>query len=243
MPDEPSPPNKRSRLTIAGILLIAFVCLWFYAEDMLQIETLSQRETALRQSLLLNPLLVYVTAFGTYVLLTGLSIPGAAIMSLFLGWYLGFTTGLVLVSFASTTGATFAFLSSRYLLRDQILERFGEKLDGVNQHLERDGAFYLFTLRLIPAIPFFVVNLLMGLTPIRARTFWWVSQIGMLPGTAAYIYAGSTLPALSEIQKSNRAPIMTAELIAGFVILGILPWLLKLILQLIRIGSSLENDD
>ena len=233
MPEEPAPIQRSSRLITGAILLFCIVVGWFYASELLQVESLTDKESELRQTLHSNPFLVYTLAFGTYVAFTSLSIPGAAILSLFLGWYLGFWSGFILVSFASTTGATLAFLSSRYFLRQRILKRYGERLKGINQHLHREGAFYLFTLRLIPAVPFFLVNLLMGLTPIRIKTFWWVSQLGMLPGTAAYVYAGSNLPELSKIQSPDRSPILTPELIAGFIILGLLPWILKSALRLL----------
>ena len=147
---------------------------------------------------------------------------------------LGFSRGLILVSFASTSGATLAFLSSRYLLRQKILDQYGDKISKINQHLDRDGAFYLFSLRLIPAIPFFLINLLMGLTPISVRTYWWVSQIGMLPGTAAYIYAGSNLPDLSSITNSHTSAILTPQLIAAFIFLGAFPWMAKLAMKFFR---------
>ncbi len=174
-----------SKLIAAVLLMISIIFLWRHAAQFIQVDYLAAKENELRQLLQLHPYLVWASAFVIYVFATGLSIPGAAILSLFLGWYLGFTTGAILVSFASTTGATLAFLSSRYLLRNRIIKRYANRLEGMNEHLKREGAFYLFTLRLIPAIPFFLVNLLMGLSPMRVRTFWWVSQIGMLKSAGA----------------------------------------------------------
>ena len=120
-------------------------------------------------------------------------------MSLAYGWFFGFVAGMVLVSFASTSGATLAFLMSRYLFRDAFEHRFGHRLKAFKEELARDGAFYLFTLRLIPAVPFFVINVVMGLTNMRVRTFWWVSQLGMLAGTCVYLYAGSSIPSIDQI--------------------------------------------
>ena len=236
---EPSEKPKRKASVVAGFLFL-FGATWFcfFTGDMLEISSWVNREHELRLLLQNQPYLVYASAFSIYAIATGLSIPGAAILSLVLGWYLGFSRGLILVSFASTTGASLAFLSSRYLLRERILNRYGKRLQIINEHLEREGSFYLFTLRLIPAIPFFLINLLMGLTPMRIRTFWWVSQIGMLPGTIAYIYAGSNLPDLKTLTQPDRPSILTPELVGGFVIIGLLPWLAKSVLSKIRESKS-----
>jgi len=233
MLQEKKPSGMASKLIAAVLLMISIIFLWRHAAQFIQVDYLAAKENELRELLQLHPYLVWASAFVIYVLATGLSIPGAAILSLFLGWYLGFTTGTILVSFASTTGATLAFLSSRYLLRNRIIKRYGKRLEGMNEHLKREGAFYLFTLRLIPAIPFFLVNLLMGLSPMRVRTFWWVSQIGMLPGTIAYLYAGSNLPELSTLSQEDRPPIFTSQLVFGFIILGLLPWIAKGALKLV----------
>src|SRR5690606_17025192 len=134
------------------------------------------------------------------------------------GAVFGFLAGLVIVSFASTIGATLAFLSSRLLFRDAVRRRFGGRLAALERGFERDGPFYLFTLRLVPAVPFFLVNLLMGLTPIRARTFYWVSQLGMLPGTLVYVNAGRELGRVESL-----AGILSPALVASFVALAAFP--------------------
>jgi len=174
-----------------------------------------------------RPQLVILAGFALYVAVTGLSLPGAAFMTIAYGWIFGFWTGLVLVSFASTLGAVIAFLLSRYLLRQRFQKVFGARLNGFNTALEREGAQYLFSLRLIPVAPFFVVNVVMGLTPIPARTFWWVSQLGMLPGTAAYVYAGTSLPGLDELRNPSFTRIISPELLFAFALLGIFPLLVK----------------
>ena len=164
-----------------------------------------------------------------------MSLPGAAALTLVYGWYFGFLEGLILVSFASTLGATIAFLMSRYLFRDAITSRFGERLTKFNDSLEREGPFYLFTLRLIPAIPFFIVNAVMGLTPLKTSTFWWISQIGMLGGTAVFVYAGSSVPNLATLAEKgvNAAFSSTqmAQIIGAFVLMGAFPlvarWAIK----------------
>ena len=139
-------------------------------------------------------------------------------MTLVVAWYFGFWKGLVLVSFASTCGATLAFLLSRYLLRDIIQSKFGERLKTFNESLDREGAFYLFTLRLIPAVPFFVINVVMGLTRIRTTTFWWISQVGMLAGTCVYVYAGSNIPSLSQLVDPSQLRAAEIRDWPGFVV-------------------------
>ena len=177
------------------------------------------------------PVVVYAGAFLLYVIVTGLSLPGAALMTLAYGWMFGFWRGLILVSISSTTGATLAFLLSRYLLRDFVQQRFGTRLEGFNAALRREGAFYLFMLRLIPAVPFFVVNAGMGLTPIAVRTFWWVSQLGMLPGTMVYVYAGTSLPGLEELKNPSVTKILSPQLLIAFTLLGLFPLVVRKALQ------------
>ncbi len=186
-------------LTAIVVLLVvaAGVASFVYRNSVM--ETLVAYEGQLRQYQQENFLLVYVIAFVIYVVVTALSLPLAAAMTLICAWLFGFWPALLLVSFASTTGATLAFLTSRYLLRDMIQRRYGERLKQFNEALDREGAFYLFTLRLIPAVPFFVINVVMGLTRMRVTTYWWVSQLGMLAGTAVYVYAGSNIPTLEQI--------------------------------------------
>jgi uncharacterized membrane protein YdjX (TVP38/TMEM64 family) len=176
-----------------------------------------------------NPALYIVGFFLLYVAVTGLSIPGAAIMTLVAGALFGVVVGTLIVSFASTMGATLAFLSSRYLLRDWVQGKFGERLRAVDDGLEKDGAFYLFTLRLIPVFPFFVINLLMGLTRIKTGTFFWVSQIGMLPATIVFVNAGTQI---SRIE--STAGLLSPALIASFVALALFPWAAKAIVAVVK---------
>ncbi|WP_395634516.1 TVP38/TMEM64 family protein [Sphingorhabdus sp.] len=176
-----------------------------------------------------NPALYIAGFFLLYVAVTGLSIPGAAIMSLVAGALFGVVLGTLIVSFASTMGATLAFLSSRYLLRDWVQGKFGERLRAVDDGLEKDGAFYLFTLRLIPVFPFFVINLLMGLTRIKTGTFFWVSQIGMLPATIVFVNAGTQI---SRIE--STAGLLSPTLIASFVALAFFPWAAKGIVAVVK---------
>src|SRR3970282_118982 len=162
--------------------------------------------------------------FAVYVVVTGLSLPGATVMTLIGGALFGLLWGIILVSFASSIGATLAFLASRFLLRDWVQGKFGDKLKPVNDGVAKEGAFYLFALRLVPAFPFFVINLVMGLTPIRAWTFYWVSQLGMLAGTIVYVYAGTQL---AEFR-------LSAGLVAAFTVLGLFPLVAKKALDAIK---------
>lgn len=176
-----------------------------------------------------NPVGVLAGFFAVYVAVTAASLPGAALMTLAAGALFGVVTGTILVSFASTLGATLAFLSSRYVLRDSIEARFGERLKAINAGVERDGAFYLFSLRMIPAFPFFVVNLVMGLTRIRLWTYVWVSQLGMLLGTAVYVNAGTQLARIDSL-----SGIASPAVLGSFVLLGIAPWLAKLVIAAVQ---------
>lgn len=169
-----------------------------------------------------SPALVAGGDLLLYVAVTALSLPGAVVMTLAGGALFGLWTGTLLVSFASSIGATLAFLVSRFLLRDQVQRRYGQRLAAVNAGMARDGAFYLFTLRLVPVFPFFVINLLMGLTPLRTRTFYWVSQLGMLPGTLVYVNAGTRLAELDSL-----SGILSPGLIASFALRGLFPLLAR----------------
>ena len=157
-----------------------------------------------------------------------------------MAWLFGFWRGLIVVSLGSTAGATVAFLLSRYLFRQSFSNRFGDRLEKFNAALQREGAFYLFTLRLIPAVPFFVINAVMGLTPIRVRTFWWVSQLGMLPGTMVYVYAGSRVPNLQTLADKGIHAIFTtgqmAQILSAFALLGLFPLILRQVMK--RISRS-----
>ncbi|MFN3189371.1 MAG: TVP38/TMEM64 family protein [Aureliella sp.] len=217
---------------------------WWFG-DLLSLESLAAREQALRDYQTAHPWLVFGVAFAIYVAITGFSLPGAAVLTLVYGWYFGLRDGLVLVSFASTTGATIAFLMSRYFLRDSIQSRFGERLRSFDRSLESEGAFYLFTLRLIPAVPFFVINAVMGLTSIRVWTFWWVSQVGMLAGTFVYVYAGSRVPGLEALAKdgvnSVFTPAQMTQFVIAFSLLGLFPIVVRRLMPLvhsIRKGAS-----
>jgi pyruvate/2-oxoglutarate dehydrogenase complex dihydrolipoamide dehydrogenase (E3) component/uncharacterized membrane protein YdjX (TVP38/TMEM64 family) len=221
--------NKNKLILI--VLIIAAV-IGFFAFDLgrfLSLDYLKQSRdgfTALYQS---QPALVIGSFFAIYVAVTAISLPGAAILTLAAGAILGFWVGLVVVSFASSLGATLAFLASRFVLRDSIQSKFGARMNEINKGVDKDGAFYLFTLRLIPVVPFFLVNLLMGLTKMKASTFYWVSQIGMLAGTAVYVNAGTQLAQISSLKG-----ILSPALLGSFVLLGIFPLIAKKIVEVVK---------
>ena len=223
-------PSRLARLLLVAaivILIITFVV--FDLHRFLTLGYLKEQQQAFADFYAANRLLTIAIYFALYVLVTALSLPGAAVMTLAGGALLGFWPALVTVSFASTIGATLAFLASRFLLRDWVQGKFGDKLRAVNQGVEREGSFYLFTLRLVPLFPFFVINLLMGLTPMRALTYYGVSQLGMLPGTAVYVNAGTQLG-----QIESAAGILSPGILVSFVLLGLFPLVAKRIIEFLK---------
>ncbi len=218
------------KITLVTILAIAILS--FFAFDLGQYFNLAfikENQAQFTEYYTANPWQTIAIYFAIYVLVTGLSLPGAAIMTLVGGALFGLTTGLLIISFASTVGATLAFLFSRFLLRDYIQERFSRQLASINSGVEREGAFYLFTLRLVPIFPFFVINLGMGLTPIKTWTFYWVSQLGMLAGTVVYVNAGTQLGQLESL-----SGILSPGILLSFSLLGIFPLIAKKVIDLIK---------
>ena len=215
----------KGRLLLLTVIVTAVIA--FFVFDLKQFFTLdyfqSQR-AAIDAEVQMHPLRTALIFFLIYVAVTGLSLPGAALMTLVAGALFGLLWGTVIVSFASTLGATLAFLASRFLLRDWVQDRFGDKLKPINDGVAREGAFYLFALRLVPAFPFFVINLVMGLTPIRTWTYYWVSQLGMFAGTVVYVYAGTQL---GEFR-------ISAGLLGAFALLGLFPLIAKKTLDALK---------
>lgn len=185
-----------------------------------------------------HSLMVIAGYFVIYVLTTSLSLPGASPLGLVGGALFGFWTATLLVSFASTIGATLSCIVSRFLLRDWILSRFGDRIAKVNEGIEKEGAFYLFTLRLIPAFPFWMINLAMGLTTMSLFKFYWVSQIGMLPGTMVFVNAGTELAKIESVKG-----IFSPGLIISFALIGIFPIAVKKLVSLYRSRKGKSNDD
>lgn len=216
---------------ILVLVLISAIAAYFVFDlgQILSLESFKASQADIVAAKDANPVLYMSGFFILYVAVTGLSIPGAAIMSLVAGALFGVVAGTVIVSFASTIGATLAFLSARFVLRDWVQGKFGERLRAIDDGLEKDGAFYLFTLRLIPVFPFFVINLLMGLTRIKTRTFFWVSQLGMLPATVVFVNAGTQISRID-----STAGLLSPTLIASFVALALFPWVAKGIVALVK---------
>ncbi len=230
--------NKQIKnlLLIAVLTIVVALFFVFDLQKYLTLEYLKSSKAFFISSYEKNPILVLGSYFLFYIVITAFSLPGAVWMTLGGGAFFGLFAGTVIVSFASSIGATLAMLIVRFLLRDWVQSRFEKQMQIINAGINKDGGFYLFTLRLVPAVPFFVINLGMGLTPLRAGTFYWVSQLGMLPGTMVYINAGSELGKIQSVGE-----ILSPTLIASFVLLGIFPLLVKKMLAFIEKRRNKEN--
>jgi len=221
--------NNKKILIFAVILLFVAAFFFFDLGQYLTLEYFKAQRDAISAYQASNPLQTALIYFLVYVTVTGLSLPGAAVLTLAGGAIFGLWWGLIIVSFASTLGATIAFLVSRLLLRDWVQNKFGQNLKAINQGVEKEGAFYLFTLRLVPLFPFFVINLVMGLTPIRVVQFFFVSQVGMLAGTFVFVNAGTQLA-----QIDSLGGILSPGLLFSFVLLGIFPLLAKKLVDVVK---------
>ncbi|WP_298827364.1 FAD-dependent oxidoreductase [uncultured Piscinibacter sp.] len=221
--------DRRKLLVIAVVLALVAAYFAFDLGRFLSLEFVKQRQADFAALYDSRPALLIGAYFALYVAVTALSLPGAAIMTLAGGAIFGLVVGTVVVSFASSMGATLAFLASRYVLRDGVRSRFGARLTDIDRGIAKEGGFYLFTLRLVPLFPFFVINLLMGLTTMKAWTFYWVSQIGMLAGTLVYVNAGTQLAKIDSLQG-----ILSPALLGSFVLLGVFPLIAKKIVDGIR---------
>ena len=223
---------KKSKVLI--VVVIGVLIAVFFALDLgryFTLEYFKSQQTAIAAYYAANSLETAAIFFAAYVAVAGLSLPGAAtIMTLIAGAIFGLMWGTVIVSFASSLGATLAFIAARFVLRDSIQNKFGDRLAAINMGIAKDGPFYLFTLRLVPAFPFFVINLVMGLTPIGTWTFYWVSQFGMLAGTIVYVYAGTEIAGI----ESTRG-LLSPGLIVAFSLLGIFPFVAKWVVTAIRL--------
>ncbi|UVW30047.1 FAD-dependent oxidoreductase [Massilia sp. H6] len=220
----------RKQLIFIALLVAAIGA--YFAFDLGQyftLEFLKARQQAFQAYYDANPVRAIGVFFGLYVLVTALSLPGAALMTLAGGALFGLGAGTLIVSFASAIGATLAFFVSRYFLRDWTRQHFRSQADAIDKNVARDGAFYLLTLRLVPLFPFFLTNLVVALTSIRAWTYYWVSQLGMLPGTIAYVNAGTQLAGIDSL-----AGILSPAVLASFAVLGLLPIVAKFGLGMVR---------
>lgn len=230
-----------NKIVIACVIVLGIVVFrYFDLGQYLSLEYIKASQEQLQALYLGNRLLVIATYMGIYIAVTALSLPGAAVLTLAGGGLFGLAVGTVVVSFASTIGATLACLVSRFLLREWVQNKFSDKLATVNQGIEKEGAFYLFSLRLVPIFPFFVINLLMGLTRMRLFTFFWVSQIGMLAGTMVYVNAGKELAKIDSL-----SGIMSPGVLVSFVVLGLFPITVKKIMVLYKtkFKPTVASDD
>ncbi len=226
------------RLVILAIAVLAvFLFIAFDLDQYLTLNYLKESQEKFQAIYKANRVTVIGIFMLVYIAVTALSLPGATVMTLAGGALFGFWVGLVAVSFASTLGATLACGVSRFLLQDWVQGRFGDKLKQINEGIEKEGAFYLFTLRLIPVVPFFVINLVSGLTKIPLFTFFWVSQVGMLAGTAVYVNAGKEISKIDSL-----SGILSPTLIISFVILGLFPITVKKLMTIYRKKTGKEID-
>jgi pyruvate/2-oxoglutarate dehydrogenase complex dihydrolipoamide dehydrogenase (E3) component/uncharacterized membrane protein YdjX (TVP38/TMEM64 family) len=225
------------KLILLGLLgVIVLIFFHFDLDQYLTIEYVKTQQQIIDRYYAENRVLALLGFFVLYVVVTGVSLPGATVLTLAGGAVFGLTTGLILISFASTIGASIAFLVSRYLFRDAVQTRFGTSLKAINDGIDRDGPFYLFALRLVPAFPFFVINLVMGLTTLRLWTFFWVSQLGMFAGTVVYVNAGTQLA-----QLESASGIFSGQILLSFLLLAMLPFIGKKIITLIAHRKALQG--
>ena len=217
--------NSRLYLLLAITISIG-AFFYFDLHHFLTLDNLKSRQESIVAYRDDHPLLSTATYLLVYIAVTALSLPGATLLTLAGGAVFGLLWGTLIVSFASSIGATLAFLATRFLFRDVVNTRFGHQLKEIDAGIARDGAFYLFTLRLVPLIPFFVINLVMGLTALKTHTFYWVSQAGMLAGTLVYVNAGTQLAKIDSL-----SGILSPALVGSFILLGVFPFIAKKIVE------------
>jgi len=228
---------KTSKIIV--LVVIAMLIAVFFAFDLQQyltLDALKAKQDAIESYRVDNPILTVVIYGLVYIAVTGLSLPGATILTLAGGAVFGILWGTVIVSFASSIGATLAFIAARFLFRDTVKSRFASRMKAIDEGIASDGAFYLFTLRLVPVFPFFMINLTMGLTTLKVRTFYWVSQVGMFAGTIVYVNAGTQLAKIDSL-----SGILSPALLGSFVLLGLFPLIAKKIVSLIQARKVYEN--
>jgi len=228
--------NSSRWAVLAAIIALIAAFFIFDLQDYLTLDTLKARQASIDAYRSLHPGSAIAIYLLLYIAVTGLSLPGATILTLAGGAVFGLLWGTLIVSFASTIGATLAFLAARFLFRDAVKARFGERLNAINKGIDKDGALYLFTLRLVPIFPFFVINLVMGLTSLSVQTFYWVSQLGMLAGTVVYVNAGTQLGKLESL-----SGILSPGLIGSFILLGIFPLLAHKIVEVIKANKVYKH--
>lgn len=223
-----------AKAAVVGLIVLGiFAFRYFELGQYLSLDYLKASQEKFHQLYQSRRFAVIAAYMGIYIAVTALSLPGAAVLTLAGGGLFGLVVGTIAVSFASTIGATLACAVSRFLLQDWVQGKFGDRLATINEGIEKEGAFYLFSLRLVPVFPFFVINLLMGLTKMRLFTFFWVSQIGMLAGTIVYVNAGKELAKIDSL-----SGILSPGVLVSFAALGLFPITVKKLLALYKRSSK-----
>ena len=229
---------KKAKISLLALLAVLVGFIYFFdLQSYLDLAVLKEKRATLDNMIGENFWLASAAYFAIYVAATALSLPGATLITIGAGALFGVVWGTVMVSFASTIGATLAFLMARFLLRDWIQNKFSKVLKPINDGIAREGGLYLLSLRLVPIFPFFMINVVMGLTPIRSSLFFLISQIGMLPGTIVYVNAGTQL---SKIQ--SVGDIASPTLLASFALLGVFPLVAKKVMQLVRARKTNQRN-
>lgn len=223
---------SRSKL-IAALALICLAGCWILPQYF-NMSVLATHDEALRSWCRANTLLALLLMFVSYTAITAASIPAAALMTMIAGWIFGFWPAFIVISFASTLGATCAFLISRTLLQELMQRHYGTLAQKMAQAIEQHGATVVLMLRLAPTFPFFLVNILLALSPVRLRTFWWASQLGMLPGTAVFVAAGASLPSLKTLETQGTTGVLTWQTATAFVAIACLPVTIRQLLKKFR---------
>ena len=222
----------QKKTKIGLLIVIIFAVIAFFLFDIQQyakLDYIKAEQQNIFEYYKQNVFFIMVLFVFLYILITALSLPVATVLTLLGGALFGFSSGLIIVSFASTIGATLAFLMARFLAQDYVQKNYENQLSKINKKFESEGAFYLFALRLVPVFPFFIINVVMALMPIKTWTFYWISQLGMLPGTIVYVYAGTQLA-----QIETLSDITSPSMLIVFILLGLFPLIAKNLVQLIR---------
>ena len=222
--------QKKTKIGLFIVITLAFIAFFLFdIQQYAKLDYIKAEQQNIFEYYKKNVFFIMVLFVFIYILVTALSLPVATVLTLLGGALFGFSSGLIIVSFASTIGATLAFLMARFLAHDYVQKNYKNQLSKINKKFEGEGAFYLFALRLVPVFPFFIINLVMALMPIKTWTFYWISQLGMLPGTIVYVYAGTQLA-----QIETFSDITSPSMLIVFALLGLFPLITKNLVQLIR---------
>ncbi len=229
--------QKWVRVALFAVLVIGILTAVYFGQNYISFEKIQESRDQISSSYENNRILFITGYFLLYILSVVFAMPGAAILTMLAGAVFGLVMGVVIVSFASSIGALLSFLAARYLFRGWVEAKFGEKLQTIHQGLEREGAFYLFTMRLIPIFPYFIINPVFGLTRIRAWTFYWVSQVGMFAGTVVFVNAGTQLA-----QIDSARDVVSFRLLGSFALIGIFPLVVKKLIHQLRHAKGPEKN-